>query len=379
MTEALYVIGDSRDVVRQLPDDSIDFFFTSPPFFAVRSYMDPNDPLAEYEVGKEETPAQFLGTLLNHVDHWQRVMTPHGSISVELGDTRSGSGGAGGDYNNDGLREGQPKYRQSKNAEGFPPPKSKCYIPELFGSSLAYGRNLLDSEQTFEPWIVRDDITWAKPNPMPGAGSDRTRDATSNIVQATKSADRWYDAFAIRETNTESEHGAPPKNWWVIPTKGYKGSHYATMTPDVVERPVKSQAPAKVCRVCGEPSRRKVARIRVYEADDSTRNKNHSAANPNSGMSEPPPEEGWQFQHVHEGWSDCGHNAWRNGRVCDPFAGSGTTGLVATGLGRDFLGLDLDERNVDLARERIGSLIFRQVSVDEAVEWLMEDSHAVHA
>ena len=57
------------------------------------------------------------------------------------------------------------------------------------------------------------------------------------------------------------------------------------------------------------------------------------------------------------GWSDCGHNAWRNGLVLDPFAGSGTTLAVATGHGRDCIGIDLDERNVDLARERVGMFL----------------------
>jgi len=57
------------------------------------------------------------------------------------------------------------------------------------------------------------------------------------------------------------------------------------------------------------------------------------------------------------GWTDCGHNAWRNGLVLDPFGGSGTTGLVATGNGRDALLIDIDERNVDLARDRIGMFL----------------------
>lgn len=56
-------------------------------------------------------------------------------------------------------------------------------------------------------------------------------------------------------------------------------------------------------------------------------------------------------------WTDCGHNAWRNGIVMDPFAGSGTTLAAAVGLGRDAIGIDLDERNVHLARERVGMFL----------------------
>jgi hypothetical protein len=57
------------------------------------------------------------------------------------------------------------------------------------------------------------------------------------------------------------------------------------------------------------------------------------------------------------GWTDCGHEDWRNGVVLDPFGGSGTTGAVATGMGRDAVLIDLDEDNIQLARERIGMFL----------------------
>lgn len=57
------------------------------------------------------------------------------------------------------------------------------------------------------------------------------------------------------------------------------------------------------------------------------------------------------------GWSDCGHDNWRNGVTLDPFAGSGTTLAAASGLGRDSIGIDIDGRNLDLARERIGMFL----------------------
>jgi hypothetical protein len=81
------------------------------------------------------------------------------------------------------------------------------------------------------------------------------------------------------------------------------------------------------------------------------------------------------------GWSDCGcacasceddweeriqspddegptcEHKWRNGTVLDPFAGSGTTLEVATGLGLDAIGIDLDERNHQLAIQRVGMFL----------------------
>lgn len=57
------------------------------------------------------------------------------------------------------------------------------------------------------------------------------------------------------------------------------------------------------------------------------------------------------------GWTDCGCGGWRLGHVLDPFGGSGTTATVATGNGRDCTLIDLDERNVGLARGRVGMFL----------------------
>jgi hypothetical protein len=63
-------------------------------------------------------------------------------------------------------------------------------------------------------------------------------------------------------------------------------------------------------------------------------------------------------EHITIGFTDCGHDNYRPGRVLDPFAGSGTTLAVAVGHGHDAIGIDIDERNADLARERVGPMFF---------------------
>jgi tRNA G10 N-methylase Trm11 len=73
-------------------------------------------------------------------------------------------------------------------------------------------------------------------------------------------------------------------------------------------------------------------------------------------------------ENVTVGWTDCGHVAWRPGVVLDPFAGSGTSLAVATGHGRDALGFDLDERNVDLARDRVGPMFFTDLTLAEWID-----------
>jgi hypothetical protein len=158
--------------------------------------------------------------------------------------------------------------------------------------------------------------------------------------------------------NIGNAAGAPPLDWWKIPTTPYKGAHYATWPPELCIKPIKAMCPEKVCRECGEPSRRIVDANRIAEADDSTRTKSHAAANPGLGMKDPP-EVGWEYERTTIGWSDCGHNNYRPGMVLDPYAGTGTTLTVATGHSRDATGIDLDPRNAQLALNRVGPMLLK--------------------
>ena len=100
-----YLVGDVFDRMAELEDGSVDLILTSPPFLALRSYLPADHPDKDKEIGSEPTPAEFVDTLLRLSAEWRRLLTPHGSICVELGDTFAGSGGSGGDYNENGLQE----------------------------------------------------------------------------------------------------------------------------------------------------------------------------------------------------------------------------------------------------------------------------------
>lgn len=360
-----FLVGDVFEQLATLDDNSVDLVMTSPPFLALRSYLPADHPDKAKEIGSESTPAAFIDTLLRLTAEWERVLAPHGSICVELGDTYSGSGGSGGDYNDGGLRQGQNGFtgsaarsrhkqpRQWSGGPGWPLAKSMCGIPHLYHLSLAYGRNLLTGEPSpAEMWRVRNVVAWCRPNPPVGALGDKYRPATSYLTIATKSKTRWFDLNAVRspqsdpdriqannrrqecrggqrETNdviVQNPAGAPPLDYWEIPTAGYPGSHYAVYPPALLDRPIQSMCPHSVCTECGEPRRR--------ITDE------------------------WG---VTTGWTDCGHDSYRRGVVLDPFGGSGTTGMVAEQRGRDSILIDLDERNVALARERIG-MFFEEVA-----------------
>lgn len=193
---ARYLIGDVYDRMNEIPDGSVDLVVTSPPFLALRSYLPADHPNKAKEIGSEATPADFLDTLLALTAEWGRVLAPHGSLCVELGDTYSGAGGAGGDYGPDGLRGGQSKFKGSALAQrkgkvlndrgqrmqhgpGWPLAKSLTGIPTLYTWSLAYGRNLLTGEESpAGQWRIRNMIVWARPNPPVGCVDDQTEALT---------------------------------------------------------------------------------------------------------------------------------------------------------------------------------------------------------
>lgn len=463
MATATFHVGDVFERLADLPDQSVDLVMTSPPFLALRAYLPDGHPDKAKEIGTEATPADFLDTLLRLTVEWRRVLAPHGSICVELGDTWAGSGGAGGDYNKGGLRDGQNRFAGSAargrggrasmidkapgghhmGGSGWPLPKSMAGIPHSYHLSLAYGRNVLraplsasemldyfddlvadnpdsvgdatdlllqmrswvaDSSDDghvleIEPWRIRNVIAWCRPNPPVGALGDKVRPATSYMTVACVSGNRWFDLDAIRHHNPraheipktssheaarvavglssadsidqpapQNQNGAPPlDHWWfdepdqfnqdawLISARPYQGAHYAVFPPELAELPIKSMCPQRVCTTCGEPSRRTHALNPGYagRAGGPTHNNAEQGASL-KGFS----HKAYQpSKYIPDGWTDCEHDSWRPGVVLDPFGGSGTTAVVATGHGRDCILIDLDERNVALARERVGMFL----------------------
>lgn len=377
MSRARYLVGDVFDRLAEIPDGSVDLVMTSPPFLALRSYLPAGHPDKGKEIGQEPTPAAFIDTLLALTAEWRRVLAPHGSIAVELGDTYSGSGN--GEDPGKHLQGGT--WTRRTPATGWPLAKSMVGIPHLYHLSLAYGRNLLTGvDSPAGMWRVRNVVAWVRPNPPVGALGDKFRPATSYLTIACVSPRRYFDLDAVREphrflesqakrkvatdtggnraddgavfSNVGNPAGAPPLDWWEIPTQPYSGSHYATFPEALVVRPIEAMCPRKVCRVCGKPSERIVEHTRTI--GDVKASAGRSQAAQQGG----PMSDEWSVERQTLGWSDCGcsddGSHWRPGLVLDPFAGSGTTLAVATARGRDAIGIDLDARNLDLARERIG-------------------------
>ncbi len=433
---AYWLTGETRKVVAELAAAGVvfDLLITSPPFLALRSYLPDDHPDKGSEIGSEPNPAEFVDTLLELTAGWETVLAPHGTIAVELGDTYAGSGGAGGDYADEGMRAGQPKFRRVESREhrperegtgadggarlvpvsggrGWPDDKSLCMIPELYRVALAYGIHPLTGQPSpAGRWRVRNNVTWVRPNPPVGALGDKFRPGTSDMAIACKARDRWFDLDAVRtpadpankrrsalvrkdiggrsdqvcnpldddgQRIISNPAGAPPLDWWSISPGGYSGAHYAVFPPELLVRPIEAMCPRRVCLTCGKPSRR------IVEPTTWDRKKgaledlgvNDGGAGTHGDRCASP---------TTTGWSSCGcpgtdgirldgfhtGTGWRPGRVLDPFGGSGTTGLVATGHGRDCVLIDLDGRNANLARERIGMWFEESTVAELAASWV---------
>lgn len=405
MTTARLLIGDVFDRLADIPDDSIDLVMTSPPFLALRSYLPEDHPDKHLEIGSEPTPAEFLDTMLALVAEIDRVVRPTGSIAIELGDTYSGSGG----YSQGGLRDGQPAFigsssldrslkktarvsngsgapirdlhgRKQGGGEGWPLAKSMTLIPEMFRIGLAYGINPLTGEESpAGRWRVRNVVRWHRPNPPVGALGDKYRPATSDLVIACRNKDRWFDLDAVRTGHKADPNsytgngytkgkpegvgrtipmvgnlaGAPPLDTWTIPTSPFKGSHYATYPIELCRIPILSMCPLEVCPTCGEPRRR------IVENEGHEEWARHDVPDSHANHGGPGAHGNRVSKNVTVGWSDCDCETptYQPGTVLDPFAGSGTTLAAAIGHGRNAIGIDLDERNAELARERIGMFL----------------------
>jgi len=175
--------GDCLTVLKTFPDEFIDCCVTSPPYWGLRDYG------VSGQLGLEKTPEEYVAKMVEVFREVKRVLRDEGTLWLNLGDCYNGSGGAGGDYNKGGLKEGQPKYPGRKIA-GLKP-KDLVGIPWRVAFALQA-----------DGWYLRSDIIWHKPNPMPESVTDRPTKSHEYIFLLSKSAKYYFDQEAVKEEAT---------------------------------------------------------------------------------------------------------------------------------------------------------------------------------
>ena len=303
--------GDALEVLGSLADNSIDCCMTSPPYYGLRDYG------VNGQIGLEETPEAYIERLLGVFRQVYRVLKPDGTFWLNIGDSYAGSGRGKGDINKKGI---QPKA--SHVGDNFDKPyKIKGYKnKDLMGIpwQLAFALRA-------DGWYLRQDIIWHKPNPMPESIRDRCTKAHEYIFLLTKSARYHFDYKAILEPakydgRKDTKAKGSPKY-----AGGRAGTPVQSFAAGVHERWPNS--------VQGVPSRNKRS---VWSVPTRSFRGAHFATYPPALI------------------ADCIKAGCPfGGVVLDPFMGSGTTGLVARSLGRNYIGIELNPDYVKIAEERL--------------------------
>ncbi len=266
--------GGALSVLRSMPAGEVQTCITSPPYYGLRDYGH------DGQIGLEETPGAYVAQLVEVFREVRRVLRDDGTLWLNLGD-RYGAG------------------------------------KQLFGMPWSVAFALQD-----DGWIMRQDIIWHKPNPMPESVRDRCTKAHEYLFLLAKRDRYYYDADAIKERASRGAHvrkrsstfkkvgsqggrfgshdkGSPivvcdgfrnRRSVWTVATKPYKSAHFATYPPGL----------ARPCVLAGSPV---------------------------------------------------------GGLVLDPFTGSGTTGEVAIRCRRSFVGIELNPTYADMARARVAASV----------------------
>ncbi|OZV10812.1 site-specific DNA-methyltransferase [Tissierella sp. P1] len=319
---------DCREGLKKLKDKSIDTCVTSPPYWGLRDYG------VDGQLGLEETPEEYVSSIVEIFREVKRVLKNEGTLWLNLGDSYAGSG-KGQWEEGKGQKETYIATKDSlqckipKTPNGLKP-KDLVGIPWMVAFALRA-----------DGWYLRSDIIWNKPNPMPESVQDRPTKAHEYIFLLSKSKNYYYDKDAIMEPlaqssiqrlqqDIDSQNGSSRANGgsklngnmkavftvrgskgiignpnsgrreedktievpigrnkrtvWTIPTAKFSEAHFATFPPELIEP----------CVLAGSPS---------------------------------------------------------GGIVLDPFMGSGTTAMVAVRNQRNYIGFELNSDYIQIAKK----------------------------
>lgn len=348
-------------------------------------------------LGLEPHPSLYVEHLVMIFREVKRVLRKDGTFWLNLGDSY-GSGEIGRHDSVQGrLIDGRPvtsKATERQRRAGFSS-KQKLGMPWRAAFALQD-----------DGWILRSDIIWHKPNCMPESVTDRPTSAHEYLFLFAKSERYTYDSEATKEGVTGNAHvrggnGVGPKSApagsgiksnssfhaavtqlvssrnkrsvWSIATSPFAEAHFATFPPALVEPCILAGTTPCACEICGAPWRRIVDRSggtweERKEKGAPARYGLHGAKGIAGGGSNHDLGAPVSFTLGWEPTCRCKENTGA-GRcvVLDPFSGAGTVALVASHLGRDYLGVEMNPAYIEMAEQRIRTGGKRQEKQLEAV------------
>ena len=311
--KAKILVGDVLNRISDIPDQSVQCVVTSPPYWGLRDYGN------DQQIGLEQNPQDYIDAMVQVFNQVKRVLADDGVLWINIGDSYSGSGK--GPAGNLGKTHNE-RHLEHKTGGIVPEgmkPKDLVGIPWMLAFALRA-----------DGWYLRQDIIWHKPNPMPESVTDRCTKSHEYVFMLTKSAKYYFDAKAIEE-----------------PSKTKPGATWA-------ERKAAGATAGNV--IVGDGVRNGTQRVVHGKGVTSNLTRQDGMRNRRSVWSiTTKPFRGAHFAVMPEALVEpCILASSRTGdTVFDPFSGSGTVGVVANRLGRDYIGCELNQEYVKLSCERL--------------------------
>lgn len=304
--------GDALQVLRTLPAESVHCVVTSPPYYGLRDYG------IGGQIGLEESPEAYVERLVDVFREVRRVLRSDGTCWVNLGDSYNAYNGNRGASRSisSSINDAVPSL-----PAGYGLTVKECKPKDILGIPWRVAFAL-----QADGWYLRQDIIWAKPNPMPESVRDRCTKAHEYIFLLTKSPRYHFNADAIAEPLAEvtlkearyAYNGSTNRNWESSRAQDASGT-------------------------------KKRIRQQIAEGKIQTRNRRSvwsltPASYPDAHFATYPEE--LPALCILAGCPV-------GGTVLDPFTGSGTTGVVALRYNRRFIGIELNPEYVAMAHKRI--------------------------
>jgi len=396
---------NTLEILKQMPDDFVDMSITSPPYWNLRDYGDETETIwggdkeckhdwDKYvrpnfcskcgawkgQLGLEPHPNMFINNLVEIFRELKRVLKKTGSFYLNIGDTYYATSAVTKDKWKHKKSIGTPEKSNYVYDEKWLQPKQLMLIPSRLAIAMQE-----------DGWILRNDIIWHKPNPMPTSVKDRLNNTYEHVFHFVKSRKYYYNLDAIRiphktATFERAKHafnktgasihsavketgqkkfaenllsgklsGKNPGDFWLINTKPCPKAHFAVFPKELVEGPIKSSCPLYICKKCGKPREHIIDTVGHRTPEEEKKLKELMAKRgiprQSAGIMVPS-----HSKKIDKGWTDCGCNAgFEPGIVLDPFCGTGTTCRIAKSFGRRYIGIDINPTYVEeFAKEELG-------------------------
>ena len=304
------ICGDALETLKNFPDESINCSITSPPYYGLRDYH------KKEQIGREKTVEEYLDRLINVFREVRRVLKKDGTCFIVIGDSYAGTSSK--------KEQRDPKYPKGRNGQN----------PSITQKVLGYkSKDLMGIPWRLafalreDGWYLRSDIIWHKENAMPEACKDRPTRSYEHIFLLSKSPRYYYDYDSLAEPMKEVSkkryvRGRSKENKYLNENSGAK-----------IQK-------INEARGYGQYKGDNIPQFRnkrdIWTINTTSFRGNHYAAFP------PKLAEICMIAGCPKG-----------GIILDPFIGSGTVGLIALLHNRKYIGIELNEEYVDLARKRI--------------------------